>query len=350
MSKKKNNEDNIVKQSFISSIIFIVLVIVVFYFIFKDNNYREVQQILLRADRRYLLLAVICMSFFSICEALNLKTALAALGDNVSFKDAYKYAISGFFVASITPSSTGGDPMQLYLMSRDKIKISHGAISLLVKLLVYEFTIITISLVGFLTSHSLFFSSLGNLKYLAFLGVFLNILVFSLYFLIIFFKPVILFLVELFSKLLHKIHFKKADSVIKGLSNQVEEYSKAAFYLKKNKKVFLKIFITTLIQFIMYYSIPYFVYLSLGFSDYSIVTFITIQSMLFICVSSLPFPGAVGVSEATFMKIYRIMFPKAILGSAMVITRFINFYIFVLYAGITMIYYFLKDNFKDTKG
>ena len=349
MNNQNDNSHSIIKKSFISSIIFMVLVLVVFYFIFKNNNYREVQQSLLYADKKYLLLAVICMSFFSICEALNLKIALTALGDKVSYKDAYKYAISGFFVASITPSSTGGDPMQLYLMKRDNIKISHGAISLLVKLLAYEFVIIVLSLIGFTTSHSLFFNSLGKLKYIAFLGVFLNILVFSLYFLIIFFKPVILFLVELFSKLLHKIHFKKADIVIDGLSKQVEEYSKASLYLKRNKKVFLQIFIITLFQFVLYYSIPYFVYLSLGFSHYSIITFITIQSMLFVCISSLPFPGAVGVSEATFMRIYREMFPKTILGSAMVITRFINFYIFVLYAGITMIYYFVKDNYKDMK-
>ena len=347
--KKNNNDNNILRNSFISSLIFILIVSVVFYFIFKDNDYKEVQFLFLNANRWYLLLAFLCMASFSICEALNLKTSLSVLGNKVSFKNAYKYAISGFFVASITPSSSGGDPMQLYMMARDKIKISHGAITLLIKLLAFQFVVIFLSLFGFLTSHTIFSNSLGNLKYLAFLGILLNILVCSLYFLIIFFKPVVLFLVELFSKLLNLCHFKKTDSLVKGLLNQVEEYSKAAIYLKKNKKVFLKIFLITLIQMILYYSIPYFVYLSLGYGDYSILTFISIQSMLFISVSSLPFPGAVGISEATFMKIYKSMFPEAVLGSAMVITRFINFYIFVLYAGIIIMIYFVRDNLKDTK-
>ena len=48
-----------------------------------------------------------------------------------------------------------------------------------------------------------------------------------------------------------------------------------------------------------------------------------------------------------FMKIYRTIYPEHILGSAMIITRFINFYIFVLYAGIMMMGYVVKDNFKD---
>lgn len=347
--KQKNKENNILKKSLISSAVFLFLVLVVFYFIFRENNYRDVYAITKNAKRGYLLVAILCMSCFSLCEAINLKIAFKLFKDKVSFKDTYKYAISGFFVSSITPSSTGGDPMQLYLMTKDKIKISHGALALLVKLLAYEMVAISMGILSFIYSKDLFlqiYHNLGSLKYLIFLGISLNLLVGTLYFLIIFCKPIIQFLVELFSKLLHKIHFKKADSVIDSLKKQVEEYSKASIYLKKNKIVFVKIFLVTLLQFILYYSIPYFVYLSLGFEEYSILTFISLQSILFVSVSSLPSPGAVGISEAAFMKIYNSMFPAAILGSAMVITRFVNFYIFVLYAGLMMSYYIIKDNIK----
>ena len=126
--------DNIVKKSFVSCIIFIIIVIVVFYFIFRENNYHDVYSILKNANRSYLLLAILCMSCFSICEALNIKTSLNLLKEKTTFKQCYKYALAGFFVAGITPSSSGGDPMQLYLMTKDKIKISNGALTLLLKL------------------------------------------------------------------------------------------------------------------------------------------------------------------------------------------------------------------------
>ena len=345
--KKNDNNDNILRKSVISSIIFTVIVIIVFYFIFKDNNYKEVQYIVKHSKLLYLIVAILCMGCFSIAEAINLKIALKVLGDKISFKNAYKYALSGFFVASITPSSTGGDPMQLYLMAKDNIKVSHGIITLLLKLLAFQFVSIFISIFGFINCHNIFLSSLGNFKYLAFLGIFLNVLVCTLYFLIVFFKPVILFLVELISRLLEKVHYRNTKKLRKNLLSHVEEYSNASIYLKRNKKIFLQIFCITLVQMLLYYSIPYFVYLSLGLSEYSIITFISIQSLLYISVSSLPFPGAVGVSEATFMKIYKTMYSKALLGSAMVITRFINFYIFVLYSGIMMVFYIIKDNFKE---
>ncbi len=344
--KSNSQKDNILRRSMISSIIFVVIVLVVFYFVFKDNNYREVYSILKMSNKFYLFLAIFCMACFSVCEALNIYSSLKLLGNKLSFIKAYKYALAGFFVASITPSSSGGDPMQLYLMSKDKIKISHGAITLLVKLLAFQFVVIFLAIFGFFTSHHLFLNSLGNLKYIIFLGIFLNVLVFTLYFLMVFFKPVILFLVEIISSLLGKLKVKRRDDIIKNILKSVDEYSQASIFLKKNKVIFVKLFLTTLIQFLLYYSIPYFVYLSLGFNDYSILTFIALQSILFVSVSSLPFPGAVGVSEATFLRIYKSMFPRQILGSAMVITRFINFYIFVLYSGMMLLIIILKDNME----
>ena len=236
--------------------------------------------------------------------------------------------------------------MQLYLMSRDDIKISHGALALLLKLLSFQFNQIVIAVLGFIMYRKLILTSLGNLKYIIFLGAFLNIIVGVLYFLIIFCKPIIIYLMEMLSKLLNKLHVKKASTIINKLNSLVEDYSKASILIKKNKKVLLKIFLTTFVQVMFFYSIPYFVYLAFGLRDYTVIRFIALQSVLYISVSSLPFPGAVGVSEATFMKIYKNMFPVTVLGSAMVVTRFINFYIFIVYTGISLMYFILKENFK----
>jgi hypothetical protein len=342
-------DKKILKKNIISSLVFTILVIIVFYFIFKKNNFYKVLTIFQNSNKLYLVIAVLCMACFSLCEAINLRQTLNFFDEKISFRKAYKYALAGFFVSSITPSSSGGDPMQLYLMSKDKISVSHSALTLLVKLLAFQFVTITLAFLGFITSYDIFSHALGNIKYIIFLGVFLNFLMFSLYFLIIFFKSVIIFLVELFSKLLDKIHYKKRTQLIKKIYMYVDEYSMASTYLIKNKKFLLRVILVTYIQMLLSYSVSYFVYLSLGFTKYSILTFISIQSILFISVSSLPFPGAVGISEATFMHLYKSLFPKDILGSAMVITRFINFYIYVLYSGITMLILIVKDNLSKKK-
>ena len=341
---KKENDDNILRKSFISGIIFLLIVIIVFYFIFKDNSYKDVYGFILHSKKGYLLLAFVCMAFFSIMEASNLKTALTLLKEKTSFRKCYKYALAGFFVAGITPSSSGGDPMQLYLMSKDKVKTTSGTLALLLKLLSFQFAVVFIGIFGLFTHHKEIFGALGNLKYIIFLGAFLNIIVGILYFLIIFFKGVISYLVSLLDKVFTKIHIKSKDKIISKIKNWVEEYSKASNLIKENKLVLVRLFTNAILQMALYYLIPYCIYRALGLNDTNAITFIALQSVLFISVSALPFPGAVGVSEITFMRIYGRLFPKTILGSAMIMTRFINFYIFIIYSGIVLCYYIIKTH------
>ena len=242
--------ENVVKKSFISSIIFVLIVIIVFYFIFKENNYQEIYFILRQSNKLYLLMALLCMACFSVFEAINIKIILNLLKNKVKFKKCYKYALSGFFVSGITPSSTGGDPMQLYLMSKDNIKVSYGALTLLLKILAYQITIVVLAIIGFIFSHNIFADSLGNLKYIIFLGSFLNILVGSLYFFIIFFKPVIVHIVDYISKILNFFHVKNTENIVNKITKLVNEYSSAADYIKKNKPVLVQVFLNTVFQMI----------------------------------------------------------------------------------------------------
>ncbi len=344
---KQNN--SIWKKSLISCAFFLVLVIILFYFLFKENDIKTIYIIIKSMKKSYLFLAFMCMACFSLFEAFCERESLKVFFKKIPFINAYKYALSGFFVSSITPSATGGDPMQLYLMTKDKIPVSKAGLALLIKMLAFQFASIIISLVCFITGYKYFNAALGHLKYFIYLGLFINLLVCVLYFLIIFCKPIINYLVQLVEKFLKKIHYKKTDDFIKKANIQLEEYGKASDYLKQNKMLFVKIFMVTTCQMLLYYSIPYFVYRSLGFNDVSIFKFIQIQAVLFISVSALPFPGAVGVSELTFMKLYNSLFPELILGSAMIITRFINFYFFVFYSGIVVFTLMVKHNMSEKK-
>ncbi len=339
------NKNNIIKKGIISVLIFVIFVAIVFYFIFRDNNYQEIYLILKNSKKIYLIIAILCMASFSISEALILKRALKLCGSKVRFKDAYKYAISGFFASSVTPGSSGGDPMQIYLMTKDKIPISHSAITLLTKLLCFEVITVVIGGVSYFSNPSLF-SKIGNIKYIVYLGIFLNTLVLTLYILVIFYNKIVKYLVKLLERLLLKLKYKKTDTLISKINTQVIEYGRVAKTLRKNKLVFLEMLLITLIQMILYYSIPYLVYLSFGLRGVSLSTFIIIQSVLFVSVSALPFPGAVGISEGTFMYLYKNIYGSNLLGSAMVITRFINFYIFVFYSSIITLIVLLKENWR----
>lgn len=75
---------------------------------------------------------------FNIAEGINLRKVLVSFGYRVSFKEAMKYAYIGYFFSSVTPSATGGQPLQLYAMSKDKIHVAHGTMALLTELTSFQ--------------------------------------------------------------------------------------------------------------------------------------------------------------------------------------------------------------------
>mgnify|MGYP002508928731 CR=1 FL=1 len=53
------------------------------------------------------------------CEALCTRQILGRLGHGAPYRRCLGYSFVGFYVSSITPSATGGQPAQIYCMSRD---------------------------------------------------------------------------------------------------------------------------------------------------------------------------------------------------------------------------------------
>lgn len=75
----------------------------------------------------------------------------------------------------------------------------------------------------------------------------------------------------------------------------------------------------------------------------------SLQSILYVAVSSLPFPGAVGVSESAFMLLFKMMYSDKILPSAMILSRFVSFYLCVLITGSVLAIIYLRKGKKGVK-
>ena len=105
----------------------------------------------------------------------------------------------------------------------------------------------------------------------------------------------------------------------------------------------IKTFLTSTLQLISYHSVCFFVYLALGtpyLSNVHInyIQITSLQSFLYLSVSVLPLPGTVGVNETGFSLLYNSIIPKAHVDSAMLLSRGISFYLFVIITGCILLY------------
>ena len=86
----------------------------------------------------FVLLGLGMMLGYVGCEALCTRQILGRLGHRVPYLRCLGYSLVGFYVSSVTPSATGGQPAQVYYMSRDQIPAAHGALNMMLIAACYQ--------------------------------------------------------------------------------------------------------------------------------------------------------------------------------------------------------------------
>lgn len=95
-----------------------------------------------------------------------------------------------------------------------------------------------------------------------------------------------------------------------------------------------KIFFTSVIQLLAYFSITFCVCRSLGITGVSWIHITLCQAALYVAVSALPLPGAVGVTEGGFAVIFASLIPSELMGVAIILSRFVSFALPLVASGI----------------
>ena len=326
------------KNIFKNILLFLFLIIITFIFIFKNEDISKTFNILFSVDFKYIILAVIAMGIYFVCEGANVKSVLNVLGEKISFLKAIKYSLIGYFFSGITPAASGGQPMEIYIMHKDNIPIYKSTVSLLVELITFQMITIIFGFIGVIIN----FRFLDNgFIFLFIVGITLNIIALTAMLLCLFSSKLAKKIVDIFIKILKFFKYSKCEELRNKINNSINQYNQSASIIKEHKEIMAKSILIVLIQVLSYLTIPYFIYKSFHLNHYTILRLMTIQSMLYSSVSSMPLPGAVGISETAFLNVYKKIYSPTYVSSAVILNRFVNFYLYVIVGmiitGITII-------------
>ena len=101
-------------------------------------------------------------------------------------------------------------------------------------------------------------------------------------------------------KLIEHFRFLKPKKTrLEKLEASMDQYHKTAAFWASHKLVILKVFSDHYVQRILLFTVTYWVYRSLGFHGYSIITLTILQSVISVSVDMLPLPGGMGISESS---------------------------------------------------
>lgn len=261
----------------------------------------------------------------------------------------YKVAALGRYYDSVTPMATGGQPFQIYYLSKRGLPASCAISVPLAKYFVAQISWITISIVAVM--YSIINNSLESSKlvfYIAIISFIINILFISIMILLSVSKKIGKKLIVKTLKLLEKLHFiKNYEKQYNKVIKMVEDYqiSMRSFLINKGK--FIILLILSLIITFVTYSIPFLLYGALVEVDFSIFFDIFFKAvMIDVATSLIPLPGGTGMSEFSFAAVFASLFVDGTLFWAMLLWRLLTFYAYIIQGLCVLVYDYFVGNKK----
>ncbi len=322
-------------KKYLGSLLFsVLLILVTFYFVLRESQINELLLTIKNADPFYLGIGLLAMLLFVASEAFGIRVLLKSFAYRLSLWKCLKYSFIGFYFSSITPGASGGQPAQVYYMKRDGVEIGSSSLAILVITVSYQVGILLIGLTMFSVRPALILQNLGFTKYLVAYGVLVNLCLVVTFVCVALNRDLLRRILSGFLRLLKLLKImKNTDPVMHKAEIQLENYQKGIAYIKENPRALLRAFCAILAQILSRLSVAYVIYKAFGLGGYSYLDIVALQAVLALAVESLPLPGAVGATEAGFLAVNRLLFGADKLLPAMLLSRGISYYAFLLLSG-----------------
>ena len=118
--------------------LFTVIMLLTFWFVFRSQDISRTAEAVRRMDPGYLAGAFFLAVFFVSAEGCMIWYLFRGIGEKSRLSRCIGYSFIGFFFSGITPSATGGQPMQLYYMKRDGRSLAVSSVVLMSVAVAYK--------------------------------------------------------------------------------------------------------------------------------------------------------------------------------------------------------------------
>ncbi len=329
-----------------NGIFLIVLFLLTIYGVFHGEDLDELAAAMKKADIRWLLAGVVLVIFFIWGESTIIWYMMRSFHIFLKRRTCFLFSSVGFFFSCITPSASGGQPMQIYYMKKEDIPIPVSTVILMIVTITYKLVLVVIGLGVLIFGRGFTRHYLSRILPVYYLGLILNIFC-------VCFMTILVFHPLLAERILVKGEtwfeklrlMKRRASRRKKLLDGMQVYRETAQYLKEQKKVIIVVILITFAQRLALFAVTLMVYLAFGLSGTSMADVVLLQAIIAVAVDMLPLPGGMGISETLFLKIFVPVFGPLLLPG-MVLSRGLGYYsellISAVFTGAAQLYYTLR--------
>ncbi len=310
-----------------NTIILLVITIIVLYVVLK-NDFNDILKAFQTIDIKYIGIAII-FYIFSIGIKGYVNYIIVNDKKKISIREAIKHNWIVQLFNGITPFATGGEPMEVYMLTEHDIPVATATNYTIQAFIYYQTALV---LYGFLavTYNNIFhiFPKVQLLSNLVLLGFCINILVIIVLFIISNSKKVSNVFGKVFVKISQKLKLKiKEESIYK----KIEDYQNAMAETKKRKGLMLRGVLLNVVSLSCLYCIPMFILYSMGdFQRLSLLNTLTSSAYVYVMGAFVPIPGASGGIEYGFTQFYGNFIGKTKIAAVLLLWRFITYYLGII--------------------
>lgn len=322
----------------LGALFYLALLALTLWYVFQDENLSQVAQYLSEARPADVALAVAAVVAFILGEAVVLRHLLGSLGTKSRFSHCCLFSFIGFFYSAITPSASGGQPMQVVYMRRDGIPGAVATVVLAIVTITYKLVLVAIGAAVLIFQPPVIMERLAEVRLLIYLGMGLNVIAITLLLLAVFHPMLLERCAGWGIRVVNRIHpFRNPQRVMNRVQNNVAQYRGAADFFREKPGIILRIMGITLVQRLSLFSVVWFTYRALGLSGQSAVTLVLLNGMISVAVDMLPLPGGMGISETLFVTLFEPLFGAQFVLPGMILCRGISYYTQLLISGVMTI-------------
>ena len=335
------------KKVVLRSFILLIITILLFYYILKDN-FSESIRLLSSSNLLFVLLAFLMCLIAFLIDTHIFKTLIRRHNKNYPTKKIYLLSIMTRFFNGITPFSLGGQPLQIYELTRNDVKLTDSILIITEMYIIHVFTITTLSITAFIMKFIFQLHPHSFLWTLTLIGFSFNIIGLSLLtFAALRIKP--------FKKIgkaiitfLSKLHLvKDKEALIDKFYTKCVEYSKGYKDLLKNKKLIIKCVSLNIFNLSSMFLISYFTIKAIDNTiNVNILYTYCLCILSYISATFVPIPGSSVGAEYTYVNYYKLIIPNNIVVTSLILWRFISYYFPMIIGGIV---FNIVDNKRSIK-
>ena len=296
------------------------------YGVFHGEDLSSMMDAIHRADKRWLVPGIALVAFFIWGESIIIWYMMRSSGICLKKRTCFLFSSVGFFFSCITPSASGGQPMQIYYMKKEKISIPVSTVILMIVTITYKLVLVVIGVGIAIFGRGFLHKYLEGILPVFYLGLALNIFCVTFMTILVFHPLLAKAILVKGMKLLERLHLmKKKEGRLKKLEDSMDTYRNTAAYLKNNPFVIVKVIGITFIQRMALFAVTWFVYQAFGLHGTGFWEILFLQAVIAVAVDMLPLPGGMGISETLFLNIFSPVFGGLLLPG-MVLSRGLGYY------------------------